>query len=287
MTAKSSGISVLQSFSGFEEFANLASFHQDSEHITPTSVPNSAFSLLDHVITADFFGVDNLFADDKYEKILDDIKANVCLLDEEGKIIYTNKAWRGFSDKNGGTAERTDLGVNYLKLCRDCATGDYTENAHFFAENLARCISGRTIGEFCFGYQCDSLDLTRWCFAKVFTFHLGVKKITVVAHLTEKETPKQTTPVLRLDSTPASPFILDVTASDTCTSSKSRAKKKRKVIKDVEIAEEDKQLVFVPRGGPPEEISVTNKAVLNKEIGYTEEYLMLLRMALDVTQIQL
>jgi len=286
MSIKSSGISVLQSFSGFEEFANLAGFQHDSDIITPTTIPSSAFSLLDHVITADFFGVDNLFAEDKYEKILDDVKANVCLLDEEGKIIYTNKAWRGFSDKNGGTPERTDLGVNYLKLCRDCATGDYTENAHFFAENLARCISGRTIGEFCFGYQCDSLDLSRWCFAKVFTFHLGVKKITVVAHLTEKETPKQTTPVLRLDPTP-SPFILDINPSDSSSSKSSRAKKKRKIIKDVDVSGEDSPLVFVPRGGPPESISVTDKNALNKEIGYTEEYLMLLRMALDVTQIQL
>jgi len=311
-------------YEGFEGFANLDNL-EGFEDLVFRDFPASfgspsggggeqhqkAFQILDQKSTIDFFGADSLFAGPSYQTVLDDIEANVCLLDENGLIIYTNKAWRRFSEVNGGTSDRTDLGVNYLELCRTC-TGDFVDNAQFFAEGLARSISGRTIGEFCFEYPCDSATLARWFTAKVFTFHLGSKKITVVAHERQSEKPK-------VVAAPAATRRVEQPMATSCTTSTKpplvllqdplvhaskdflnqfkvqtpnwhysgprqreeldrEGRKKRKTSATQNCS--DSKLVFVSRGGPPTTVDSKDKIEIQREISFTESYLVTLRRKL-------
>jgi signal transduction histidine kinase len=49
--------------------------------------------------------------------ILDALPSHVCVLDAQGTVLWVNQAWREFSLGNGGRAEFTCEGSNYLRAC--------------------------------------------------------------------------------------------------------------------------------------------------------------------------
>ena len=71
--------------------------------------------------------------------VLDALAHHSALLDEGGRILYVNRAWRQFARQNGATSDY--LGENYLEVCRRAAAGGDPDAAKVFA-GLERVLSG-------------------------------------------------------------------------------------------------------------------------------------------------
>ena len=92
--------------------------------------------------------------------VLDSISAHLAILDQDGVILETNKAWQSFA-KSGNAEEKVDfIGSNYLSVC-DASTGKDAEDARAVAAGIRSVISGE-IKEFAYDYPCHSPTGRHW-----------------------------------------------------------------------------------------------------------------------------
>ncbi|MGZ9189944.1 MAG: PAS domain S-box protein, partial [Nitrospira sp.] len=119
---------------------------------------------------------------------LDGLSANIALLDEQGKILLVNKAWREFAENNGIiSVSAVSEGSNYLRIC-DSAYGESSEEAGPFAECIRAVLSG--VNEsYALEYPCHSPDKKRWFVGRITPFPGGGPRRVVVAHedITERK----------------------------------------------------------------------------------------------------
>lgn len=111
---------------------------------------------------------------------LDALSSHLAVLDEDGKIIAVNQAWRQFSEENEGTAASCGVGANYIEVC-DQAEGAWSQEAPSVAQGIRDVMVSRQQG-FCLEYPCHSPNEER-------TFNLCVTRFVgegpvrvVVAH---------------------------------------------------------------------------------------------------------
>ena len=140
---------------------------------------------------------EGVFTSQEIEDNLDEVRSNVCILNKDGVIIFTNRSWRQFSNSNGKQdCKTTDIGTNYLRICRQAANAAKDDcvrtNAKAFYEGLTRLIDAETTEEFTLIYPCDSPTEKRWYLARAFTFHLseGIQR-TIISHQYISDTDKQ------------------------------------------------------------------------------------------------
>jgi EAL domain-containing protein (putative c-di-GMP-specific phosphodiesterase class I) len=93
---------------------------------------------------------------DFFQATLDSLMANIAVLNAEGEIIMTNRAWAGFAIENGAIASAGEQ--NYLAVS-DAAAGE--ETAVEASAGLRAIISGR-LAEFSLEYPCHSPTAERW-----------------------------------------------------------------------------------------------------------------------------
>jgi EAL domain-containing protein (putative c-di-GMP-specific phosphodiesterase class I) len=93
---------------------------------------------------------------DFFQATLDSLVAHIAVLDAEGEIIMTNRAWAQFAIDNGALARAG--AQNYLAVS-DAAAGEQT--AVEASAGLRAIISGR-LAEFSLEYPCHSPTLERW-----------------------------------------------------------------------------------------------------------------------------
>lgn len=56
---------------------------------------------------------------DFYQAVIDSMLEHIAIIDESGRIIATNDAWKRFAGRNDGDEkERLDVGANYFEVCR-------------------------------------------------------------------------------------------------------------------------------------------------------------------------
>jgi len=111
---------------------------------------------------------------------LDAVVLHIAVLDENGAIIATNKAWRNFSAQNGGALQTTGIGANYIQATRAAAAAG-NQTAMDLLPNLEALIGGK-IDSFQFEYPCHSPTEKRWFIAHVSRFpDDGVLRI-VISH---------------------------------------------------------------------------------------------------------
>ncbi len=119
---------------------------------------------------------------------IDSVSAHICVLDETGKVVAVNLAWREFCLQSHPQPEEATayVGTNYLKIC-EAAEGPDTSNASAMATGI-RQIMDRTLAEFTLEYPCDSPTEQRWFLARVTHFRDASRNI-VVAHedITERK----------------------------------------------------------------------------------------------------
>ena len=124
------------------------------------------------------------------QSTIDALGSHICVLNEDGVVIETNRAWRDFSQANrrratGGIqpqpTERDCFGVgaNYLAVC-DGAAGA-AEEAAGFARGI-RCVLGGELEEYSWDYPCHSPEKQRWFNGKVTRFWTDGGPRVVVEH---------------------------------------------------------------------------------------------------------
>lgn len=96
--------------------------------------------------------------------VLNSLSAHIAILDENGVILETNRAWREFAVSNAVDSPPDMLGVNYLELC-DWAGGDSAEGAGEVSRGIRRVIAGE-LEEFLMDYPCHSPDRQRWFYMR-------------------------------------------------------------------------------------------------------------------------
>ena len=97
--------------------------------------------------------------------ILDALSAHVAILNEDGYILETNRAWKRFASENRFRMRPDTRTVNYLEVCDQAGT-DTEGGAAFVADGIRDVIAGRT-EEFALEYPCHSPDEQRWFYMRV------------------------------------------------------------------------------------------------------------------------
>lgn len=92
--------------------------------------------------------------------VLDSVSAHIAIIDAQGTILETNRAWRAFAGRNGLQGEPSGVGTNYLEVC-DRVEGDDRETARAAAAGVRSVVAGE-LTEFVMDYACHSADERRW-----------------------------------------------------------------------------------------------------------------------------
>lgn len=98
------------------------------------------------------------------ETVLDSLSAHIAILDSQGVILKTNRAWREFARANDLQIRPEDLQVNYLDIC-DQAQGESNEHAQEAAQGIRAVIAGN-MQEFLLDYPCHSAQQKRWFYMR-------------------------------------------------------------------------------------------------------------------------
>lgn len=116
--------------------------------------------------------------------ILDGIAANVCVLDEDGKILAVNQAWKDFYVENGGNPQHCHEGDNYLKVCTNAiqSLSSELQSASQFYSNFRELIEGKK-ERFELEYPCHSPKERRWFFVRVTAMPNISPRRIVVTHV--------------------------------------------------------------------------------------------------------
>ena len=83
---------------------------------------------------------------------IDSMEANIAVLNSDGVIIETNKAWGDYTCENNGDPRSTGGGSNYLEVCERSART--SEDARRALDGLRSVLANRAT--FSFDYPCDS-----------------------------------------------------------------------------------------------------------------------------------
>lgn len=98
------------------------------------------------------------------ETILNSLSAHIAIIDGNGTIMETNRAWQEFAQSNAVGMRPDMLNINYLEICdgADDPTGD---SAREVAQGIRRVIR-REIDEFVMDYPCHSPEEQRWFYMR-------------------------------------------------------------------------------------------------------------------------
>lgn len=91
---------------------------------------------------------------------LDGLTAHICVLDDQGRILTVNRAWREFASCNGGLPGHMDEGADYLAVCR-AAEGQEAGDARMFVGGFRDLLAGQR-NAFEMEYPCHSPTEDRW-----------------------------------------------------------------------------------------------------------------------------
>lgn len=110
---------------------------------------------------------------------INDIPAHICVLDPDGIIVATNRAWDRYGKENSPKEYRPSLGANYLSVC-GAAKGYGIESAAEFAAGLSSILKGYA-GSAESRYSCDSPNNKRWFRALATQIDLPERRL-IVSH---------------------------------------------------------------------------------------------------------
>jgi PAS domain S-box-containing protein len=115
------------------------------------------------------------------QSVLDALPQHIAVLDQTGRIVATNAAWRQFGQENG-LDERTAscLGLDYLEICGR-ARGHSAEGAREAAEGIRAVAEGRQ-ETFVLEYPCPSATRERWFTMRVTRFEDAGRTWLAITH---------------------------------------------------------------------------------------------------------
>jgi PAS domain S-box-containing protein len=111
---------------------------------------------------------------------VDALSSHIAIIDETGRIVAVNQAWRQFAESNPPISSHVFEGVNYLAVC-DNAVGEGAEEAARMAAGIRAVLQGER-ETFTMEYSCHSPDENRWFMARVTRFKGDGPVHVVIAH---------------------------------------------------------------------------------------------------------
>jgi DNA-binding CsgD family transcriptional regulator len=115
-----------------------------------------------------------------YKTIINSLSAHVAVLDEQGIITETNRAWQEFARQNGLEKDTDFTGVNYYAVCRaaeEC--GD--PEGELVAAGIRKVLDGEIL-EFVTQYPCHSPTKKQWFNLRVLPYSFEGKRGALVVH---------------------------------------------------------------------------------------------------------
>jgi len=111
-------------------------------------------------------------------EIIDSLSAHIAVLDKDGVIILTNRAWQEFGAANSLQGPSNSLGQNYLAVAEQAKDG----TGHIIAQGIHKVISGE-LQEFFTNYPCHSPSEKRWYAMRVVRLQvIGRESQVIVSH---------------------------------------------------------------------------------------------------------
>lgn len=108
---------------------------------------------------------------------VDALASHIAILDEQGRIIAVNQAWKTFAASTG--ADAIGVGDNYVEVCERSAIG--CEDARLVAEGIQSVIRGDR-AHFTMEYACHSPTERQWFLVRVTRFPGEGPTRVVVSH---------------------------------------------------------------------------------------------------------
>jgi DNA-binding CsgD family transcriptional regulator len=105
------------------------------------------------------------FSESLARAAFDALSAHIAILDHEGVILATNRAWQNYAVQGGAPPGHNFHGVNYLSLC-DMTTGDDSKDACKVATGIRDVINKET-EEFLHDYPCHEPNGQHWFYMRV------------------------------------------------------------------------------------------------------------------------
>ncbi|TGC10765.1 hypothetical protein CUN85_04385 [Methanolobus halotolerans] len=117
------------------------------------------------------------------QSTLNSLDANICVLDETGNIIKTNKSWTNFAIANSADLDKVSEGTNYIHTAKN-SRGKDRNIALQFAKGIEDVMMGVS-EQFDLEYPCDSPEEKRWFVGKVRPFESidSFPRKVVISHI--------------------------------------------------------------------------------------------------------
>jgi len=97
--------------------------------------------------------------------VLDALTSQICVIDRDGLIVAVNRAWKKFGAENASQPCHSDIGTNYVAICKN-ARGLGAVEADDFAKGVRAVLEGET-DLFQMEYPCHSPAKSRWFLGRV------------------------------------------------------------------------------------------------------------------------
>lgn len=123
--------------------------------------------------------------------MLDALDDSIVVINHEGVIVFTNKAWRTFAKKNpttdGSPPRDIEVGSNYLNVCRKAASTE-SENIQKICSGIQAVLDGSR-RYFVHIYPCHSSEKQRWFEMKVKPLPRSNPREALIIHadITERQ----------------------------------------------------------------------------------------------------
>lgn len=112
--------------------------------------------------------------------VLNSLSAHIAIVDEQGVILETNRAWQAFAAEEKVAKPIDFIGVNYLAVC-DATQGEETMHAQAVAAGIRAVIRGE-LEEFLHDYPCHAPTAPHWYYMRAIRMESAGAIRVVVSH---------------------------------------------------------------------------------------------------------
>ena len=112
--------------------------------------------------------------------ILDALPENICVINAEGVIVTTNRAWDNFTHENNGLESRCGVGTNYFSVGQT-HKDNIEDLSDEFVIGIKAVLSG-TLPSFVKEYECHSPNKELWGLCRASPVIVSGERFAVISH---------------------------------------------------------------------------------------------------------